>query len=470
MLEAVVAVALRAVCAGIVLGAVLGLLALAAARALRLTAATRHALWIAVLIALVVMPLAGIGTSLARTSEAPVPAWHGRDPAAEAPVPQAAHGASGDTAQAQGTGWTPRVPRILALALAGGWALGALAGLLNLVTSVVRLRALRRRSSPLDGALADELPWLTQAGSGREIYVRLSYETETPVAIGFRRPVVLIPTELATADGLTAIEPLVLHEHAHLRRYDDWTNLAQRAIERIFWFNPLVWLVGRRIALEREIAADDAVVARTGAAKAYADSLWRLAREMRMPDHTLVAPGALLTRKQISVRIERLLDANRAGLRRSPAAALGIATVGALAVLLVATSAPAIELPPQARAPAAWIATSPNRHFGIDGTKLKLRGTGLRDVLANCTGCDFSHADLHGQDLHGIALAGVDLSHADLHDANLAGVRFSAVDLSGANLAGADLTGARFDSCDLSGVELRGARTGGMRLHESALD
>jgi len=54
-------------------------------------------------------------------------------------------------------------------------------------------------------------------------------------------------------------------------------------IERLFWFNPLVWIVGRRIALEREIASDDAVVEKTGEAHAYATSLWRLAREMRMP-------------------------------------------------------------------------------------------------------------------------------------------------------------------------------------------
>jgi len=217
--------------------------------------------------------------------------------------------------------------------------------MIGLAASVWRIRGLKRRSSPLDGALADELPWLTATGSGREIYLRLSYEIETPVAVGFGRPVILIPTELAGERGLATLEPLVLHEHAHLRRYDDWTNLVQRTIERLFWFNPLVWIVGRRIALEREIASDDAVVEKTGEAHAYATSLWRLAREMRMPEHAVVAPGALLTRKQIAVRIERLLDANRGRLHRSPAAALITACAGIVAVAFVATSAPAVELP-----------------------------------------------------------------------------------------------------------------------------
>jgi uncharacterized protein YjbI with pentapeptide repeats len=227
--------------------------------------------------------------------------------------------------------------------------------LIGLAASVVRVRGLKRRSSPLDGTLADELPWLTEIGPGREIYLRLSYETETPVAIGFRRPVILIPTELATADGLAAIESLILHEYAHLRRNDDWTNLLQRAIERVFWFNPVVWFFGRRIALEREIASDDAVVEKTGEPHAYATSLWKLVREMRMPEHAVVAPGALLTRKQITVRIEQLLDKKRARLHRSPVAALGVALAGVLSVSFVATSAPAVELP---AAPAAVAATS----------------------------------------------------------------------------------------------------------------
>jgi uncharacterized protein YjbI with pentapeptide repeats/beta-lactamase regulating signal transducer with metallopeptidase domain len=404
MIEAVVAVALRAVLASVVLGGVLALCVLAATRTLALTASTRHALWTTALIAMGVMPLAGIGISVWKGAapQAARPPHVVRGPQTElarnivvrhdgsalAPSPQhgtanAANVTSRDAATIRTTtaaaapstgtsspaasssfwltdglafardavaGWTPRLSHALALDALVVWGIGALIGLLGLVGSLVRVHGLKRRSSPLDGELADELPWLTEIGPGREIYLRLSYETETPVAIGFRRPVILIPTELATADGLAAIEPLVLHEYAHLRRYDDWTNLLQRAIERIFWFNPVVWAVGRRIALEREIASDDAVVEKTGAPHAYATSLWKLAREMRMPEHAVVAPGALLTRKQISIRIEQLLDKNRSHLHRSPAAAFGVTCAALLAVAVVATSAPAVELP-EAAAP-----------------------------------------------------------------------------------------------------------------------
>jgi uncharacterized protein YjbI with pentapeptide repeats/beta-lactamase regulating signal transducer with metallopeptidase domain len=498
VLEAVIGIALRAALAGIVLSGALALLALAATRALALSATTRHAVWMTVLVATALMPLAGIGVSLARATPAHaansavtdtlVPARNAVEPhvVAQAPQPSSARSASPSSARSDSpvmscwrcyASWAPQVSRTAALVVLGAWALGALAGLLNLGASVVRVRGLRRRSSPLDAALADELPWLTEVGHGREIYVRLSYETETPVAIGFRRPVVLIPTELATADGLAAIEPLVLHEHAHLRRYDDWTNLVQRVVERVFWFNPVVWLVGRRIALEREIASDDAVVEKTGAAKAYASSLWQLAREMRMPEHAVVAPGALLTRKQISVRIEQLLDANRARLHRSPATALGIATAAAFAVLLVATSAPAIELPTLAQPAFAPLATaaSPSPHAVVatprphvsaaqrdarplsatraDGVKLS------REMVASCVACSLRRSDGRGIDLHGLTISADDFRDADLRGVNLSNARLQGVSFAGADLANADLRGA-----DLTGVELGGAKLDGALL------
>jgi uncharacterized protein YjbI with pentapeptide repeats/beta-lactamase regulating signal transducer with metallopeptidase domain len=369
MIEAIVGVALRAILASVLLGGVLAALVLVATRILALTAATRHALWTTALVATALMPLAGVGMSIARgtvaATTAPPPVLHAvsgvRSPSPAQPrfatfviVQNAAAAITPAPPFAERlrigerlafAAWTPRVSRTLAFGVVGIWALGASIGLIGLAASVARVRGLKRRSSPLDGTLADELPWLTEAGPGREIYLRLSYETETPVAIGFRRPVILIPTELANADGLSAIESLILHEHAHLRRNDDWTNLLQRAIERVFWFNPIVWFVGRRIALEREIASDDAVVEKTGEAHAYATSLWKLVREMRMPEHAVVAPGALLTRKQITVRIEQLLDKRRSRLHRSPATALGVAAAGILSVAFVATSAPAVELP-----------------------------------------------------------------------------------------------------------------------------
>src|ERR1700736_1669727 len=86
MLEAMVHVALRAILASVVLGGVLMLAVLAATRWLSLTASTRHALWTIALIATALMPLAGVGVSLAR-GMAPQPVLVAASPALLDPLP-----------------------------------------------------------------------------------------------------------------------------------------------------------------------------------------------------------------------------------------------------------------------------------------------------------------------------------------------------------------------------------------------
>jgi beta-lactamase regulating signal transducer with metallopeptidase domain len=365
MIGTVVSAALWAIVASLALSIVLGAAVALTIRLVRPAASTRQALWSVALGFAGFAPVAILAVMLVRGAlpeTSPLPAT---GTAVVSAAPATAHGAAaGPMLPASGAGHAalrlpepPAIAPLVARAIIAVWLLGAFAGLVGLVRSLLRVRALKLRSSGLDGDLATELPWLTES-PGREIYLRLSYETETPIAVGFRRPVILIPTEMATAAGLTSIEPLVMHEYAHLARYDDWTNLAQRTIERVFWFNPLVWILGRRVALEREVAADEAVVERTHDAKNYASALWRMAQEMRMPEHVVVAPGAMLTRKQISVRIERLLEDGPLG-RRFSAAALAASLVALSAVAAVAASAPPIMLADDAAPPVAAATSAP---------------------------------------------------------------------------------------------------------------
>jgi len=70
----------------------------------------------------------------------------------------------------------------------------------------------------------------------------------------------------------------LLHEFAHLGRWDDWTNLAQKLVRTIFFFHPAVWWIEKRLSLEREMACDDVVLAETQNPRAYAECLSRWPR------------------------------------------------------------------------------------------------------------------------------------------------------------------------------------------------
>jgi uncharacterized protein YjbI with pentapeptide repeats/beta-lactamase regulating signal transducer with metallopeptidase domain len=509
--------------AGIAIALVVAALVAAVVRVQRPSAATRCALWFVALAICAVAPVAIVGAMVARGAAQPALA---QTPNAYAPIvlPQGFRTGDGHRTfhnLAAATHAIRRAPSLtanVAVGIVALWAAGALAGLAGLGRSVVRVRALKGRSSPLEGMLVDDLPWLTET-AGREIYLRLSYEIETPIAVGFGRPVILIPTDMATLDGLRAIEPLVIHEYAHLARYDDWTNLVQRLIERIVWFNPLVWVIGRRLALEREVAADDAVVARTNDAKEYATTLWRMAREMRMPEHVVVAPGAMLTRKQISVRIERLLEDTRAR-RPQLRTAIAVVVAGACTVAAVAATAPPIALPAVAPAPATpatvaqamplpslaplvapetpppvaarRVVAAPPTSAPHDDLPAQLRrsvddaakmareqvqlaavvvakaqphamphvlpaGDLTREMVAACRWCDFSHRDLSNLDLSNLQFDGANFDDADLSDANLSGTKLTGVSMKRTNLSNANFANARIIASALDGADFAGA-------------
>lgn len=505
--------------AGTAVAALVACIVAAVVRLQRPAAATRSALWFVALAMCAVAPLSIAGTMAMRNAGAARLPQSGivrlvRPPLVR--IDDALHGnVASDAASyphlrslesaARTLLAQPVLSTTAAVSVVTIWAAGAFIGFAGLSLGLWRVHRLKMRSTPLEGALAQDLPWLTEI-DGREIYLRLSYEIETPVAVGFGRPVILIPTDMATAAGLKAIEPLVMHEYAHLRRYDDWTNLVQRAIERLVWFDPLVWFIGHRLALEREVAADEAVVERTHDPKEYASTLWRMVREMRMPERIVVAPGAMLTRKQISVRIERLLHASRA--RRSYGGGaltlLAVAAVAVFAVGEVAAAAPPFACTSivgpasvadgiRSAVAALWTVRSRVRHGARDAVPEgaqeiapvpvsipsippvppippipRLPSSASIGIISRgidgCTGCNLQGADLHGQDLHDTHFTGANMQHADLHGADLRGADITGVNLQGANLNDADLRGARVVGANLRQASMDGALLGGARF------
>jgi hypothetical protein len=111
-----------------------------------------------------------------------------------------------------------------------------------------------------------------------------------------------------SADELNHI---VLHELAHLQRWDDWTNLAQQIVKALLFFHPAAWWIEKRAALEREIACDDAVLAETSRPRAYAECLAHLAEKSFVHRSLAMAQAALGRVRQMSTRVARILDQNR---------------------------------------------------------------------------------------------------------------------------------------------------------------
>jgi beta-lactamase regulating signal transducer with metallopeptidase domain len=149
----------------------------------------------------------------------------------------------------------------------------------------------------------------------RPVRILASAVAEVPAAIGWLRPVVLLPASLLTALTPTQIELLIAHELAHVRRYDYLVNLLQTVVETVLFYHPAVWWVSGRIRAEREHCCDDLAVAACGDAAIYARTLAAL-EGMRAGRGALVVAaddGSLLA------RIKRLADRDRVSRRTPPA-------------------------------------------------------------------------------------------------------------------------------------------------------
>src|SRR6202140_5372600 len=217
------------------------------------------------------------------------------------------------------------------------WALGASVAMMRLLAGLWRLRRLRRSCTPIVAADLDPavrktveaigrsrsvISGLFTSGSivSRSITIATSEYVRVPAAIGFWKRTIVLPAwalrELSPQD----LDVILLHEFAHLRRWDDWTNLIQKIVRALFFFHPAVWWIEKHISVEREMACDDAVLAET--ANPHGDAACLVSLLEKNLAHRLaqrrwsMAQAAVHRAREASLRLGQILDKNRAAATR----------------------------------------------------------------------------------------------------------------------------------------------------------
>jgi beta-lactamase regulating signal transducer with metallopeptidase domain len=207
--------------------------------------------------------------------------------------------------------------------------------LLRLGAGLARLAQLRRDCSEVDLASLDPAIGriFQERILRRRVKLCVSSEVKVPAAIGFFRPAIVFPAWLLPELSAGEMEVIVRHELAHLGRWDDWTNLAQKIVKAVFFFHPAVWWIENRLTLEREMACDDMVLAQTGSPRAYASSLISFAEKLHSPRGLALAQALVSHMHQISQRVSQILDAKRAKGTGLWKPAMGLST-GVLALVV----------------------------------------------------------------------------------------------------------------------------------------
>ena len=257
------------------------------------------------------------------------------------------------------------LPVPAAFGIFGLWLVLASYSLVRLAIGLVRLEQLKRDALPLPVEYRDAMPqWLRANKGARDVRLCVSGETDVPIAVGLFDAMILVPRSLLERLSEPEVDQICLHELAHLRRADDWTNGLQRVISGLLGWNPATQFIGQQLDLEREVACDDWVLSFVGKVRPYALCLTKMAESASWPRHPIPAPGVFATRKHISLRIERLLGAGRniaTSLAVAPAAA-AVAVVAAIGLLIAfvvpSVAASSIAAPAARPLPAAMVAAT----------------------------------------------------------------------------------------------------------------
>ncbi|HEY8210447.1 MAG TPA: M56 family metallopeptidase [Myxococcaceae bacterium] len=214
------------------------------------------------------------------------------------------------------------------------WAAGCALFLLKILAGRIGVRLLSRRALPVTHpdalAVLDRLR--RRMGIRRSVTMLQADRATLPMTWGTLHPVVLLPADAHTwtADRL---ELVLLHELAHVRRFDALTQLVAQLACAVYWFHPLVWLAARKMRALREYACDDHVLAAGTRASAYAGEMLEMVRSLRSdPLAPASATLAMARRSHFEGRLMAILDPN---LRRSAFGSRAAGAIGALGLMVL---------------------------------------------------------------------------------------------------------------------------------------
>jgi WD40 repeat protein/beta-lactamase regulating signal transducer with metallopeptidase domain len=188
------------------------------------------------------------------------------------------------------------------------WLIGLGVALLPMAASFLRTFLLGRSARLLEDAeprrLFQEL--CRTLGVKRSVGLLESEDRVIPMTWGLWRPVILLPR------GWRAWSPqrrriVLLHELAHIKRWDIGYQLLARLACAVYWFHPLAWHALRRMRIERELACDDYVLIAGERSTDYAEQLLEIAKDCQAPAWSAAAV-AMAHSSKLEHRVRALLS------------------------------------------------------------------------------------------------------------------------------------------------------------------
>lgn len=354
---------------------VLGAAGLAARVLHRAPSQARHLLWTLALTGVLLLPLAGWlaptwtlrvlppATPLLddrRLAHSPSPSPREGELADARWTSQEPQGAPrGDEPGERRLAPAPSPPLTLDRWLLALWLTGIALVLLRALVDRAQTWYLDDRASEVEGERAVVFALqVERLGIRRAVRLVEVDDAALPMTWGILRPTVALPVSSRWWTG-ARLEAVLLHELAHVRRHDAFTQLLAQIVCAVYWVHPFVWWAARRMRVLREYACDDEVLSHGVRPSSYAEELIGIVKGLRVEPPQSGATLAMAHRSELKERIVALLDPHvpHAPLGRRRQLTLGAAVLGLIFTLAVVR--PAVAEPPPADLPLDAAAVPP---------------------------------------------------------------------------------------------------------------
>jgi beta-lactamase regulating signal transducer with metallopeptidase domain len=196
------------------------------------------------------------------------------------------------------------------------WLVGSAVVLLRLAIGTWKVGRLAKQ-----GDRVDDGEWLSLAqrlanrlGITRPLILLRGDKLAVPVTWGVVYPAVLLPPD-STEWNEERRRFVLVHEMAHVKRFDALTQLIAQIAIALFWFDPLIWLAAHRMRVEREHACDDYVLRDGTKPSLYAGELLEMVQSIGTPSRESAAPAfaalAMARRSEFEGRMLAILDSRQ---------------------------------------------------------------------------------------------------------------------------------------------------------------